>query len=683
MSADAVGAAIQAGSITGNVNVVVHQRSDERSRVPWQVPAPPDGFVDRGEQLTELADWLRVTGSGPARITVISGQPGVGKSTLARHLAAQLAERYPGGQLYVDYGALRTDDGAAIGDALADCLRSLGVRTEEIPSRLGARANMFRTRTATEPVLVVLDDVDQPAQVRPLVPNSVGSAVLATSNARLSELALDGAQLVTLPPMNEAQGIALLRTICGSERVHNEPDAAVRLVRLCGGLPVAIQVAGARLVARQRLSITGLVDELADEDQRLDVLSVRGVRLVSSIFNNAYHALPPEAAELYGRLGVVPGHTIPVDAVVAASGHDRAETLRLLDLLVDANLIDDTEAGFRFHDLVRLHAREKAVNRGAEVVDAVVCAVSRYYLSMAAFADRAIMGARTRIGDHEDLLRGLQDPFEGEGSAGPALEWMAAERSNLLAVVQATSDRGWHDLSWQLAEAMVPLFLNRRYLDDWLETTDLGVAAAERAANPAAEARLRSLVSRAYLDLDFPDRAWEHLNKALSLAEESGNAVLVASVWEFIGRARAHSGDHFGAIEAYREAERRNRDAQEPRGAALAQFFMGREMHAVGDKDGAMRVLTTARDQLRAMGDLRMAGRGSISLGELLTDQEQYSRAQTELEAAVRAFSESKASHYQAQAEDALASLLEKIGDPAAAKEHVERAIRLRAQSTT
>ncbi|GAB3900468.1 AAA family ATPase [Kibdelosporangium lantanae] len=681
VSTDVVGTVIQAGSIAGDV--VVHQRLDNPRGVPHQVPPPPDGFVDRAEELGELTNWLHVTAREPARITVISGQPGVGKSALVRHLAAQLATRYPGGQLYVDYSALRTHDGAAIGDALADCLRSLGVPPNDIPDRLGARANLFRTKTAEQPVLVVLDDVDEPAQVRPLVPNSTGSTVLATSNARLSELALDGARLVTLPPMGEAKGITLLRTICGSERIDSGQKAAKRLVKLCGGLPVAIQVAAARLVSRPRLSITALTEELESEKHRLAALSVRGQRLVSSIFNNAYNSLPPTAGELYWRLGATPVQSISIEVAAVASQLHGDDLSRQLDVLVDANLIDDDgpDDHYRFHDLVRLHAQEEASRKNPEIVNDVVQDVKRYYLRKAAFADRTIMGQRLRIADHTDLLRGFEDPFDASKKVAAALDWMANERSNLLTVLQAAFDRGSNDYVWQLAEALIALYLNRRYLDDWLEATDLGVAAAERADNPAAEARLRGLVSRAYLDLERPDLAWENLDKALPLAEKSGNELLIASTWEFIGRARAHARDHHGAVAAYKEAERRSRDAKEPRGEALAQFFRGRELHAVGDSLGALQLLNDAREALRRVGDARMADRVSISLGELLSDLKRYSAAQAELEAAVRAFSNSKTSHYQAQAEDALATLLQKAGRPAAAQEHRDRAIKLRSQS--
>jgi hypothetical protein len=542
---------------------VLHLQANHSPDVMRQVPAPPDGFVDRVDEMASLESAF---GAGPqdsARITVISGLPGVGKSALARRWAAWAANEYPGGQLYVDYSALRTNDGAAVGDALADCLRSLGVRPEDIPNRLAARANMFRTRTADQPVLVVLDDVDEPAQVRPLVPNSADSAVLATSNDRLAELALDGAQLVTLQPMDEAKGIAVLSAICGQARVAKERKAAMRLIRLCGGLPIALRVAAAKLISRRRLSIATLVDELVEEDQRLDALSVRGERLVSTVFSNAYKSLSTEAARLYRRLGAVPGRSFSIEVAAIAGRLKLRQAARLLDVLVDAHLIDESSPDdhFRFHDLVRLHAREQAAAQDPWTVDEVTCDLTRYYLGMAAWADRAIMPDRTRIADHKELVRGLDDPFDTPDRSARALGWMAAERSNLLAILHAAFARGWDEEVWQLTEAMVPLFLNRRYFDDWLEATDLGVAAAERVGNPAAEARLRTLVSRAYVELDRSDQAWKHLNTALPLAVKSGNPVLVASVWKFIGRVKEYDKDLPGAIEAYQEAEQRNHEA--------------------------------------------------------------------------------------------------------------------------
>ncbi len=682
---ETTGSVLQVGSIKGNV-LFKHEMNNV-PEVPRQVPAALESFVDRVDKSSDLEAALGVEGSRSARIAVLNGLPGVGKSAMVRHWAAQAIDRYPGGQLYVDFAVLRTEAGAAIGDALADCLRALGVRQEQIPDRLSARASLFRSKTAERPVLVVLDDVTEPAQVRSLVPNSGGSAVLATSNERLVELALDGAQLLTLNPMDDAEGLAVLERVCGSGRLDREEEDARRLVSLCGGLPVALQVVAARLISRPRLSVRALADELADETRRLERLSLGGNRVVSAVFNNAYASLPDDAAELYRRLGAIPGHSFSVDVAVTAGGLERQQTMRLLDTFIDARLINETlNDRFRFHDLIRLHAREQyeihmARLESCRPVDEVAYGLMSYYLRMAAFADRAIMGERTRIADHQNFTEDHVDPFTGPDRSATALNWLSTERSNMLALLHAVSNYGWHDQVWQLVEAMVPMFLSRRYFDDWLEAADLGISAARQADNPAAEARLRSIVSRAYTDLGRLDQAQAHLDEALPLSRRSGNAILVASVWEFIGRAREARDDLEGAIAAYREAEARNNEAGERRGAALARYFIGRTLDASGDHTRAVGVLSRAREELQELGDQRMAARGTISLGLAYSHVGDHENARAELMRAVSVFAESEAWYYEAQAREALAEVLDHLGDGQGARQHRARVRELRGPS--
>src|SRR5947209_11005261 len=146
------------------------------------------------------------------------------------------------------------------------CLRSLPGGDKDIPHSMAARTNLFRSRSANLRILLVLDDVNQPSQVRALVPKGPGSAVLVTSQSRLGELALnDGARLIPVKPLDPHGGLALLEDRCGEEAVEAERDAAQRLVELCGGLPVALQVAVARLLTDDGLSMTALAGELEDE----------------------------------------------------------------------------------------------------------------------------------------------------------------------------------------------------------------------------------------------------------------------------------------------------------------------------------------------------------------------------------------------------------------------------------
>ncbi len=163
--------------------------------------------------------------------------PGVGKTAIACCWAEKARAQFPDGQIYVDYAMLRSRAGGDVSEAVAMCLRALGVDDAYIPKSLEERTSLFRSRTADRRVLVLLDDVNQPAQVRPLVPKGPGSAMLVTSNGKLSELAMDGARPVYLDPFDMDSGLRLLADRCGEAAVEAERHAAERLVGFCGGLP--------------------------------------------------------------------------------------------------------------------------------------------------------------------------------------------------------------------------------------------------------------------------------------------------------------------------------------------------------------------------------------------------------------------------------------------------------------
>ncbi|MEU3646796.1 NB-ARC domain-containing protein [Lentzea sp. NPDC034063] len=674
------GNSVQIGALTGDV--VLSGQFEGAPSQPRQIPPTPRGFVDREAILSILDGMVLRSSAAPRQIVVISGLAGVGKSAVVRRWAHEWGDQFPGGQLYVDYAAIRTDSGAPVNDALADCLVALGVQHEHIPATLSARANLFRTRTAAAPVLVVLDDVTEPAQVPPFLPNSDGSVVLVTSNDRLAELALDGAHLLTLEPLDDRSGLSLLRELCGPARVLAEAHMARKLVEFCAGLPVALRIVAARLMTRPHLTIACLAGELADEATRLAAFSLRGEPLVSAVFDNAYRSLPPGAATLYRSLGLAPIRRVNAENVAVVLDCPLARAVGLLNVLVDASLLDELPGnGFALHELVRLHARHRALEEDSVEQRALVLERIRvHYLTKAAFADRAVMGKRMRIGDLQPLLEGQPDPFAGETGKAAALDWLSDERANLLGVLHAMAEHGWDDSAWQLCEALHALYLNRRFLDDWIEASEIGAAAADRAGNFAAQARLLSVVSRAYTELGELDRARECLDRALVLAERSQHTVLIASVWEFTGRYRDQV-DPSRSTEAYQRAIERNTEAGERRGVALATYFLGRSTSSHGDQTAALEILQRAHRLLLEVNDERMAGRGSISLGVAHFRSGDTAAARRELEHAVGVFTRSKAAHYEAEAREVLAEVAEHEGDLHSARENLTRVLHIRRAS--
>ncbi|GAA4031688.1 tetratricopeptide repeat protein [Allokutzneria multivorans] len=651
---DVHGKLVQVATQYGNNYFYAGQREPEP---PRQVPSAVSLWVDRDDHLSTLDDLGTVT-----RLAVITGPEGVGKSALSHKCADRVAERFTGGQLYVDFAAFRRESGsgeAALREALASCLRAYGVSPEEIPGSVAACGLMLRgvMRKAS---LVVLDDVTDSAQVGPFVPNSEGSAVLVTSRHRLAELVLDDAEYCELDGLSEADALLLLRNVVGAERIDADPVAAGKAVALCDGLPIALRVVAGRLKQERGLSLAELVEQAATG---LDFLTIGRKRVVAAVFDNAYQNLSAQLARFYRGLGTLP--VLDIDPDVAALIDPDAKAL--LDDLADANLVEKNGERYRFHGLIRRHAQERALaEEGTESREDLLRKIVDHYLAHVACADQAVMGARTRIADHAQLTK---NPF---GTPKEALEWLDEQRANALAVMRAGAERGWHESTWQLAEALVALYVNRRYIADWLEATDLGVAAARAVGAWQAEATLRIKVSRAYTDLGHLDRAREELEIAHDLLKDSGHNVLLGSVWEFFGRYW-DKVDLVRAEDAYRKSVHFNTLAQEWRGVALATYFLGCNLFAQGRTTEALEHLDRALDGLAG----RMAERARASRAEVLAALGDLTRATSDLATAIAKFVEYGTVHYEAQARITLAEVLVRQGNKAGARAEFERALEI------
>ncbi|MFB7513668.1 NB-ARC domain-containing protein [Streptomyces sp. NPDC056144] len=646
--------------IQGDVTIHVPPAGGASVPRPDQVPALTSAFVNRTADLGEIDRWFAAPRVG---IGVLHGLSGVGKSATARHWATTARDRYPDGQLYVDFAALRGQAGGDVSEAVAMCLRGLGVDDAYMPAGLQERAALFRTRTADRRLLVVLDDVGRPAQVRPLVPKGPGSAVLVTSHSALGELVMDGASTRALKPFDRDGALLLLAEGCGEETVAADPAAAERLVELCGGLPVALRIVAARLRVDPGLTTAELAAELADEERRLAGLALGEDYSVSAVLNPSHRALPPETARLYRALGLHPCRTYDLDSAAAALGTPPAATRPLLARLAADGLVERTPDGrYTMHDLVRLHARERAYEAEPRTDEAaLVGRVLTHHLVLTALADRAVREDRLRVTDLAVLLDGAADPFAAPGGPAP-LDWLEARRADLLAVLRAgAAHQGLETPVWQLAEVFTVLFLHQRALGPWRESLDLGIRAAVTAVAPAAEARLRSLLSRPLLDLGEDARAREELDAALACAEIAGHTVLSASVREFDGRYWDRH-DPARAVASYRASLALNERAGEARGAAIATYFLGCAQDAAGEHTTALVTLRSAYRMLTECRDPRMAARATAAVGVALDHLGDVEGAVRALEDAAGTLGAQRATHYQAQALVTLADIAERTG---------------------
>jgi len=463
--------------------------------IPRQLPASITDFTGRDDLIDVLRTGL-ATGSDEARYAVpimaISGKGGVGKSSIAVRVAHEVADRFPDGQLYADLRVHSGDD--RTGQLLARFLRSLGVPGTAVPADIDERVELYRSKVSGKRLLLVLDDVTSEAQVLPLLPGSASCAVITTSRARLS--GLPGAQWFDVDVFDVDQSADLLARIIGQERVNAEPEAAVELITFCGGLPLALRIAGARLASRPHLRIDGLVRRLRDEARRLDEFEHHGLGLRSNI-GLTYKGLDPDAQRLFQQFSLIRAPEFPAWTAAALLDIDIYDAEDILESLVDAQLVDTVEYAdataprYRFHDLIQVYAREKLAESTTQ--DERTEALTRLlgaWLALAEEAHRREYGGDYTI-MHGDAPRWAGATWANVGLDANPIDWLDSERRSLVAAVRQSAQAGMDELCWDLALTSVTLFESKGYFDDWMECAKTAEAVARRAGNSIGTAAMR------------------------------------------------------------------------------------------------------------------------------------------------------------------------------------------------
>ncbi|WFE23662.1 BTAD domain-containing putative transcriptional regulator [Solwaraspora sp. WMMD937] len=314
---------------------------------PAQLPASTADFTGREAVVRLIINALSRSDRGSLPIVAVAGMGGLGKTTLARHVAHRIDAYYPDGQLYAE---LRGGDAkpASPQDVLGGFLVALGV--ESIPDCLDSRSALFRSVTHERRLLVVLDDAHSLAQITPLLPGAATCGVLVTSRTRLA--GLNGAVHADLEVFDEAEAIELLSRVIGHDRVAAERETARELVVACGLLPLAVRIVAARLAARPGWSI-GMLRDRFTGGCRLGTLRA-GDLDVSATFLASWRQLTPEQQRALVLLAVtdMPDFALPF----AARMLDRPEpdSEDLLEELVDLALLEsDTAWRYHLHPLVR------------------------------------------------------------------------------------------------------------------------------------------------------------------------------------------------------------------------------------------------------------------------------------------------------------------------------------------
>ncbi|MET7944708.1 BTAD domain-containing putative transcriptional regulator [Streptomyces sp. NPDC005302] len=450
-----------------------------RSTLPYDLR----DFTGREEELHKLLGFVEdATGSGPL-IVAIDGMGGSGKTSLAVRAAHRLAERYPDAQLHLDLrGYTPGEEPLAPAAAAEALLRMLGVPGERIPDDPQGRIALWRSTMTRHRMILLLDNVVDEAQVKPLLASPTGTVVLVTSRALLVDL--DAAHSVSLGTMAPPDSVALIVGIIGERRAHAEAEAVAELADLSGHLPLALRIAAARLRKRPRWTVRYLVDRLRDDTHRLAELSA-GERSVEVTLRLSYEGLDADYRKSFRLLGQHPGADLDVYTAAALLDLGVRDAEDILEYLLDMHLVQQHEPGrYAFHDLVRsfAHMLSRARSSGGtgEFSEEAAGAVRRLLEFSITASDAAcdlLFPGRVRMARPTPSFRPELAPL---GTPEAARDWFEREQDSLLAAIALAFRRGL-DREVALLAANVVFHLDLRgRLDDFLALCHTALAAARR-----------------------------------------------------------------------------------------------------------------------------------------------------------------------------------------------------------
>ncbi|MFS8200982.1 tetratricopeptide repeat protein [Streptomyces sp. CWNU-52B] len=396
-----------------------------------QLPEPVGPFAGRRQELLRITQWVhaaRASTETKPTMVVLYGAPGSGRSTLAVRAAHELKDQFRGACVVDLRGGSAEEAPLTTRDALLHLLNRLGAPREQLLFRerssqdqqVRRLAELYHQHLTGLPVTIVLDDADDIEQVRTLVPERSDSLVVVTARKPL-DLPADlpaWVHQLAVEPLAAPGAEELLKASAQDDSAPYDAEASDEVRELCGGLPLALRIAGSSLGPRtpRRLAT--------------DLAAYGPVEPVERVLWLRYTDQPDMARRLLRRLALAGRASLGAAAAAALLATDEPEAARHLDALARAGLIDHVRGSrYRLHDLVRAFAQARLLDE--EEPAERTAAQERLIVNYGELADAVI-----RLVDGKTSTRADQFGPHGFTSLEGALRWLDDESSFITAALR-------------------------------------------------------------------------------------------------------------------------------------------------------------------------------------------------------------------------------------------------------
>ncbi|MEU4559443.1 helix-turn-helix domain-containing protein [Actinoplanes sp. NPDC023936] len=605
---DALVAAARAGRGAGTTT----------SRDVLPLPRAVADFTGRDAELAWIHDRAAAAkATAPSPVLLLSGLPGIGKTSLAVRAAAELAGLFPDGRHFLDLEGLAGEPLSAT-TVLTRLIQAVAPDIGRFSRRLADATALWHRLAGGRRMLMVLDNAAGEDQIRAALPPQGPAVVVVTSRRILS--GLGDAERLRLAALPEREAVRLLSAITVDR--PTTPEDLRHLARLCANVPLAIRVAGNRLASRPRWSAGDLIARLAVQERRLDAL-VAGDLQVNATFALSYEQLPQPARQLFRRLSLIFG-TSAGEQVAAILLGDAADAADTLDALVELGLLQGYGAGrARFHDLLRLYAQQRLrQEESAEQIEAVRTRLRDWLLGTAIAA-----GSRY---EPEGGAAAPEPRLAALDSPEAARTWLMDESENWFGALTAAATAGEHQLVVDVAESLHWFSDYWLHWGRWHEVFALAAEAARRLGDDVVLATQLGYLSWAHtFCLGEYDTGLRHAEEAFRCAERASDPLQMA--WARMYRWWALRGQlrHEEALLPARQA---------------AEYFA-----AAGDRAALPQALLALGDSLFEIGRHHEALEAINRAIALVTDPATAPRLTIARQTEVSARSYAARAHYQLQ----------------------------------